>query len=252
MPCRFCGGADGDGHLFWDCTFLPLVEIREHPEFHGPTEMDKSHWPKCLLWHGWLPVLSGVNGGSPQAENPAEGAGNLLECALGSYTSGLLVELLLPVVFDAEEATGRVPDKPDVWNDGSLVQDKVSGTGSSGSVFFSHLPRHLWAHRRWGHLDDDIGGDRAIRSCRGHCSVPGPLQTLQRAESWEVILALQAADGVHLGVDNLSVVRHVGRLLDDNVGSRPAELVKDGDLIFLFGWVLEVRGQDTVRVSEDK
>ena len=29
VPCRFCGGADGDGHLFWDCTFPPLVEIRE-------------------------------------------------------------------------------------------------------------------------------------------------------------------------------------------------------------------------------
>ena len=21
--------------------------------------MDKAHWPRCLLWHGWLPVLSG-------------------------------------------------------------------------------------------------------------------------------------------------------------------------------------------------
>ena len=39
--------------------------------------------------------------------------------------------------------------------------------------------------------------------------------------------------GVHLGVDILSFVRHVGRLLDGNVGSRPAELVKDGDLISL-------------------
>ena len=34
MPCRFCGGDDGDGHLFGDCTFPPQVEIREHPEFH--------------------------------------------------------------------------------------------------------------------------------------------------------------------------------------------------------------------------
>ena len=21
VPCRFCGGADNDGHLFWDCAF---------------------------------------------------------------------------------------------------------------------------------------------------------------------------------------------------------------------------------------
>ena len=33
-PVRFCGAPDGDGHLFWECTFPPLVEIREHPEFH--------------------------------------------------------------------------------------------------------------------------------------------------------------------------------------------------------------------------
>ena len=34
VPCRFCGAPDGDGHLFWECTFPPLVEIRENPEFH--------------------------------------------------------------------------------------------------------------------------------------------------------------------------------------------------------------------------
>ena len=49
VPCRFCGGDDGDGHLFWDCTFPPLVEIREHPEFHDLMELGKSSWPRCLL-----------------------------------------------------------------------------------------------------------------------------------------------------------------------------------------------------------
>ena len=34
VPCRFCGVPDGDGHLFWECTFPPLVEIRENSEFH--------------------------------------------------------------------------------------------------------------------------------------------------------------------------------------------------------------------------
>ena len=37
VPCRFCGAPDGDGHLFWECTFPPLVEIRENPEFHNLT-----------------------------------------------------------------------------------------------------------------------------------------------------------------------------------------------------------------------
>ena len=22
VPCQFCGGADGDGHLFWECSFF--------------------------------------------------------------------------------------------------------------------------------------------------------------------------------------------------------------------------------------
>ena len=59
VPCRFCGGTDGDGHLFWECPYPPLVEIRENPEFHDLMRMDKSHYPRCLLWHGWLPLLSG-------------------------------------------------------------------------------------------------------------------------------------------------------------------------------------------------
>ena len=29
LPCRFCGALDHDGHLFRECTFFPLVEIRE-------------------------------------------------------------------------------------------------------------------------------------------------------------------------------------------------------------------------------
>ena len=43
------------------------------------------------------------------------------------------------------------------------------------------------------------------------------------AELWGVILALQSSDAVHLGVDNLNVVRHVRRLLDGHSGSSPFE-----------------------------
>ena len=67
---------------------------------------------------------------------------------------------------------------------------------------------------------------------------------------WGVILALRANDGVHLGVDNLGVVRHVGRLLDGRGTSRPDELVKD--LILLIERMLCLRGLDTVRISKVK
>ena len=65
-------------------------------------------------------MLSGVNGGSPWAGNPAEGAANLLECALGSCASGLLAEWQLPTGFDAQGAAERVAADPDVWTDGGL------------------------------------------------------------------------------------------------------------------------------------
>ena len=91
-----------------------------------------------------------------------------------------------------------------------------------------------------------------MHSCRGFCSVLGPLQSVQRAEMWSVILALQSSGAVQLGVDNLGVVRHVGRLLDGHGGSVPFELVNDGDLLLLIERMLHLRGLDTVRITKVK
>ena len=76
--------------------------------------------------------------------------------------------------------------------------------------------------------------------------------SVQSAEMWGVILALQSSGAVHLGVDNLGVVRHVGRLLHGHHGSVPFELVKDGDLLLLLDRKLHLRGPDTVRISKGK
>ena len=57
------------------CTFPPLVE--------GLMRMDKAHWPRCFLWHGWIPVFSGVNGACPWDADASQGAGNMVENALG-------------------------------------------------------------------------------------------------------------------------------------------------------------------------
>ena len=69
---------------------------------------------------------------------------------------------------------------------------------------------------------------------------------------WGVILALQSSGAVHLGVDNLSVVRLVGRLLDGHRGSVPFELVKDGDLLLLIERMLRLGCLDTARITEVK
>ena len=61
VPCRFCGKRDGDGHLFRDCTFLPIQHVRDLPEFAFFMSLDRSSWPRCLFWHGWLPGLNGIS-----------------------------------------------------------------------------------------------------------------------------------------------------------------------------------------------
>ena len=69
---------------------------------------------------------------------------------------------------------------------------------------------------------------------------------------WGVILALQSSRAVHFGVDNLGVVRHVGRLLDGCRGTKPFELVNDGDLLLLIDRMLRQRGLDTVSIYKVK
>ena len=83
VPCRFCGAPDNDVICSGNVPFPPLVEIRENPEFHDLMRMDKGHWRRCLLWHGWLPMLSGVPDASPGAASAAESASYLVEAALG-------------------------------------------------------------------------------------------------------------------------------------------------------------------------
>ena len=138
LPCRFCGAPDGDGHLFWDCTF-PMLTM--------------------------LPLF-------------------------GMFVAGVrLIFFTLSVIF-------------------RLVEVSVLFLG-----LFS-----LFKGLRCGVL---------FWPCR-------PLVPFT------------------LGVDNLGVVRHVGRLLDGRPGSIPFELLKDGDLLLLIDRMLRLRGPDTVRISKVK
>ena len=57
----------------------------------------------------------------------------------------------------------------------------------------------------------------------GFFSALGPLLTVQRADFWGVMIALQSSGVVYLGVDSLNVERHVGRLLGGHRGSTPIE-----------------------------
>ena len=78
------------------------------------------------------------------------------------------------------------------------------------------------------------------------------MQTVQRAEFWGAILALQAYWPCHSGIDNLNVARSIGRLLDHDSLVKPLPLVTDGDLIALARYMIRTRGRETVRVTKVK
>ena len=157
----------------------------------------------------------------------------LVETAPGRYSSGLVSEWSLPYGFDADEVSARMPDSPDVWSDGSMVLDSVTGVSAAGAGMFAHQSEFCWGGRRWGHVDH-VQSVGVAHSCGAFLSVPGPLQTVQ------------------VGVDNLGVVRHVGRLLDSSPFSTPLELVTDGDLLILLRRMIDLRGGNTVRVTKVK
>ena len=60
VPCRFCGGPDGDGHLSWDCPCPPHVNLRNDPEFSFLVSQDRYNWPQACFGRvgflGSLPV----------------------------------------------------------------------------------------------------------------------------------------------------------------------------------------------------
>ena len=151
----------------------------------------------------------------------------MLDCVLGSYSSWLLLEWNSSDQIDAYDAALRVPAGPNIWTDGSLVLDKVSGASSSGSGFRAHLSSWAWRGTLMTSvpLVERLSSVGPLVLCLG-------LSRLCRGRSFgRVGLALQSSEAIHVGVDNRSVVRQVGRLLDGVRSSRPAELV------FFFGLV---------------
>ena len=128
--------------------------------------------------------------------------------------------------------TTLMSDHPNVWTDGSLALDRITGVSSSGAGFLLAILRSTGV---------DFGGvmliEFALRVRWILAEVSAlflGLSSLFRELRCGVLCwVLQSSGAVHLGVDNLGVVRHVGRLLDGHCGSAPFELVNDGDLLLL-------------------
>ena len=156
-----------------------------------------------------------------------------------------------PEYWDADDIALEIPDHPNIWTDGSREDfSSIGGFEVAGAGVYLPAAEVAFDHSVWGTVEEY--GDARLERCRAFLPVPGVLQTVQRAEYWGAIVALQACWPCHLGIDNLNVVRSIGRLLDADCLAKPFPLVKDGDLIALVQVMIRTRGRDTVRVTKVK
>ena len=107
----------------------------------------------------------------------------------------------------------------------------IGGFEVAGAGFFVLALALAFRGAVWGVAEEF--GDARLERCRAFMPVPGPLPTVQRAEFWGAIIALQSHWLCHLGIDNLNVARSIGRLLDHGCLVEPLPLVKDGIWLLL-------------------
>ena len=63
----------------------------------------------------------------------------MFEVARGRYSSDLPAGWGPSDGYDEVEAASCMPDYPNVWTDGCLVLDRITGISSSGAGFFAHF-----------------------------------------------------------------------------------------------------------------
>ena len=124
-----------------------------------------------------------------------------LESALGAYPADHAGYWVTPDFWDAEDLALEMVEHPNIWTDGSRADYPIGGFEVAGSGVFFRAPEATMLGSVWGVTEEY--GEALVDKCRVFKSVPGTLQSAQRAEFWRVILALQAYYPCHLGSDNL-------------------------------------------------
>ena len=153
--------------LFASGTILKFVPL---------LTLDRSSWPRCLAWHGWLPCLSARRGQFPWAVAEVDNVDASLESALGAYPAvpggrcclvGILLTLLIWLIMSLLILI--------IWTDGSRDEDLDAMVGVAGAGAFVKEVPWVFDGRAWGHAQDlDLGND----ATRIFSMVPGILQTV--------------------------------------------------------------------------
>ena len=220
VPFRFVVGQIMTGICSSSASSLHFFTIGRVLSFRAIVSLDKSDWPRCLLWHGLLPALPGRvwEGWRGQwAGAAAAVARNRLEAALGTYVG--------------------------------LVLDKVSGFGVLPELVSTHMRLAYTVFVATCFLPCLM---EEGETCRLYCSIPGPCSRFsgQRFEvcCWRCKVSLARM----LGVDNRNVVNHVFRIIAGGRSGPPFPLVNDGGLILFDRRLVQWRGLGSTQVTKVK
>ena len=203
--------------------------------------------PLCLV----VAWFSGVGEDDPWVSSFGDLAFGELERCLGAYPVDFSGSWTPPEYRDADDIALEMSDHPNVWTDGSRENfSSLGGFELAGTGDYLPASEVAFDSSVWGTAEEY--GDARLERCRAFLPFPGVMQTVQHAEFWGAVLAMQAYWPCHLGIDNLNVARTIGRLLDRDCLVKPLPLIEDGDLVALVQYMIHTRGWETVRVTEVK
>ena len=88
---------------------------------------------------------------------------------------------------DADDLAMEMTDVPNIWTDGSREDYPVGGFEVAGAGVCLPAPELAMDGAAGGVAEGCCHG--RVERCRAFMSEPGPMQTVQRAEFWGVIVA---------------------------------------------------------------
>ena len=146
--------------------------VRELPEFAYLMSLDRSKWPRCLLWHGWLPGLS-CNG---ERDSWAASFCQLdcfeLESCLGAYPADCSGHCTPPDYWDADDIALEMSDHPNIYSDGSREDfSSVGGFEVAGAGVCLFASDVAFESSVWGVAEEH--GDARLERRRAFMPVPG-------------------------------------------------------------------------------
>ena len=167
---------------------------------------------------------------------------------LWSVVSVPILQMIRACFWDADDLASETTDTPNIRTDGSMADYPVGVFEVAGAGVYLPAPEEAVRGSVWRVAEEY--GDARLEGCCAFVPVPSPLQSVQHAEFWCAIIALQSDWPCHLGIDNLNVAGSLGRLLDHGCLAKPLLLVKDGDIVAIAQCMIRARRQDTVRVTK--